>query len=106
MPNNDSFLGLLDDTMLNMPPHHMSLWSRSCLENISNLLDIQHVATYSEPLQERAWFKAALEGKFIASKLKRKFYYKFGFDEVFAKYIESSWQTIPGHTIMARFKKN
>ena len=26
VPNNDSFLGLLEDNWLNMPPHHMSLW--------------------------------------------------------------------------------
>lgn len=105
VPNNDSFLGLLDDTLLNMPPHHMSLWSRACLENVSTQLGVKHIATYIEPLQERGWFKASIEQKYLTGKLKRKLYYKFGFDEVLSKYIDSSWQTIPGHTIMARFKK-
>lgn len=105
VPNNDSFLGLLEDNWLNMPPHHMSLWSGACLEKISGLFGIHHVATYIEPLQERDWFKAALESKYLSGGLKRRFYYKFGFDEVLSKYIEDSWRSIPGHTIMARFKK-
>jgi 2-polyprenyl-3-methyl-5-hydroxy-6-metoxy-1,4-benzoquinol methylase len=105
VPNNDGFLGLQEYNWLNMPPHHMSLWGKACLENLAKLLSIEHISTYIEPLQEKEWFKGTLENAFLTGRLKRSLYYRLGFDEVLKKYIDSSWQSIPGHTIMVRFKK-
>lgn len=105
VPNNDSFLGLLEDNWLNMPPHHMSLWSRSCLEGLTNYFQIDYSHTFVEPLQELGWFKTAFERRHLRGRLKSFVYYRFGFDSVFEGYIHDSRKSIPGHTIMTAFTK-
>jgi 2-polyprenyl-3-methyl-5-hydroxy-6-metoxy-1,4-benzoquinol methylase len=105
VPNNDGFLGLIEENWLNMPPHHMTLWGKSCLEGISNRFCLEHVSTDVEPLQERAWYQAVFEKLYLKGRIRQFIYYKLGFDAVFRGYIDSSWMTIPGHTIVAVFRK-
>jgi 2-polyprenyl-3-methyl-5-hydroxy-6-metoxy-1,4-benzoquinol methylase len=51
VPNNDSFLGL-SVNYLNMPPHHMGLWSEKVFQSIAKIFNLKLVKVHFEPLQE------------------------------------------------------
>ena len=52
-----------------------------------------------------AWYQAVFERRHLKGRMHRYLYYKLGFDDVFKRYIDESWATIPGHTIMAAYLK-
>jgi len=105
VPNNDSFLGQLEDNWLNMPPHHMTLWSRACLEGIAPRFDLRHMATWTEPLQELGWYQTAQEQRYLRGWIQRTLYYRLGFDRFFREYITTAAPSIFGHTVLAHFLK-
>jgi 2-polyprenyl-3-methyl-5-hydroxy-6-metoxy-1,4-benzoquinol methylase len=49
VPNNDSFL--LADNLLNIPPHHMGLWTEASLRSLTRLFPLKVRTVYLEPLQ-------------------------------------------------------
>lgn len=51
VPNNDSFLGM-SVNYLNLPPHHMGLWSEEVFRNIAGIFNLKFVKVHFEPLQE------------------------------------------------------
>lgn len=105
VPNNDSFLGQTDADWLDMPPHHMSLWTRRCLEGIGPRFGVQHVATWVEPLQELDWYQSLQEDRHLRGRLQRMLYYRLGFDRFFRRFLAENAPTIAGHTLLARFVK-
>ncbi|MFN9331618.1 MAG: methyltransferase domain-containing protein, partial [Planctomycetota bacterium] len=105
VPNHDSFLGQAEDNWLDMPPHHMSLWSRACLEGLGPRFGVQHVATWLEPLQELDWYQAVQERNHLRGWLQRALYHRLGFDRFFRRYLAAAAPTIAGHTVLARFVK-
>lgn len=50
VPNEDSFVGLLDNAVLNMPPHHISRWDDTVLLNIGKIFDLSLVEMEHEML--------------------------------------------------------
>jgi 2-polyprenyl-3-methyl-5-hydroxy-6-metoxy-1,4-benzoquinol methylase len=52
VPNNDGFVGLDRNAVLNMPPHHMGLWTEQSLHALTRIfpLDLKHIDF--EPLAE------------------------------------------------------
>jgi 2-polyprenyl-3-methyl-5-hydroxy-6-metoxy-1,4-benzoquinol methylase len=105
VPNHDSFLGQAEDNWLDMPPHHMSLWSRACLEGLGPRFGVRHVATWLEPLQELDWYQAVQERTHLRGWLQRALYHRLGFDRFFRRYLAAAAPTIAGHTVLARFVK-
>lgn len=53
VPNNDSFLGLREMDVLNLPPHHMGLWNEESLINLCAYFPLEVSKVSYEPLQER-----------------------------------------------------
>ncbi len=51
VPNNDSFIALAKSDLLNMPPHHIGLWTEKSLKSLCHLLPIELVDIKFEPLQ-------------------------------------------------------
>jgi SAM-dependent methyltransferase len=51
VPNDDSFLGLDENNILNWPPHHMGLWNERLLRKLADLFSIRLDKIYIEPLQ-------------------------------------------------------
>lgn len=51
VPNNEGFLGLDDNNMLNFPPHHMGLWDETSLSFLSQVFPISLEHIFFEPLQ-------------------------------------------------------
>lgn len=52
VPNNDSFIGLDNKNIFNLPPHHMGLWDSTSLKNLEKFYPIKLTGVYYEPLQE------------------------------------------------------
>lgn len=52
VPNEDSFLGNIEGWSLNYPPHHVTKFTKHCLENIANLFDLKLLELDEEPLDK------------------------------------------------------
>jgi 2-polyprenyl-3-methyl-5-hydroxy-6-metoxy-1,4-benzoquinol methylase len=50
VPNNDSFLSLLTNDILNMPPHHITRWSNKSLKFVAECFDLELVTIEQEKL--------------------------------------------------------
>jgi SAM-dependent methyltransferase len=52
VPSEESFVGLLDNAVLNMPPHHVSRWDDKALSNVGKIFSLTLVAKEHEILSE------------------------------------------------------
>ena len=52
VPSADSFMSLVPNGILNMPPHHVSWWSEKTLSKLTNLFEIQLVDINHEKLAD------------------------------------------------------
>ncbi len=52
VPSEDSYLRYVQDSILNMPPHHVTRWSDVALKGIAKLLDLQIIDIYHEKVQD------------------------------------------------------
>lgn len=52
VPNEDSFLGNIEGWALNYPPHHVTKFTKHCLENIAKLFDLKILELDEEPLDK------------------------------------------------------
>lgn len=50
VPSRDSFLSLVENNWLNLPPHHLTLWSDRALESILSNVAISSVEVWHEPV--------------------------------------------------------
>ena len=104
VPNNDAFLRLDPDAVLNQPPHHMGLWNRESLTSLGSLLGLDVLAFEIEPLNETGWFQAVIESAYMGP-FQRRLFHRLGFGKVFARFVSENAHTIAGHTIVAFFRK-
>jgi 2-polyprenyl-3-methyl-5-hydroxy-6-metoxy-1,4-benzoquinol methylase len=119
-PNNQGFLSLMPDNILNMPPHHVTLLNRRTLEWIAEHWRLQIKNIVEEPLEHsdrrafarliwlyalgRFWRSSgrfALEGRGFrtASRISS------AMARLTAPLLGSVAAAIPGHTIMAIYQK-
>ena len=49
VPNQDGFLGRLRHNYLNMPPHHLTLWSKKPFEYVSDHFGVRMISYETEP---------------------------------------------------------
>jgi SAM-dependent methyltransferase len=63
VPNNNSFLGLDADNLLNMPPHHMCLWDATSLGNLCKVFNIKECGFMLEPQQNYHinWYNSVIK---------------------------------------------
>lgn len=52
VPSADSYLALVSNSILNMPPHHVSWWSDACLEYVANTFGLEIIAIEHEKLAD------------------------------------------------------
>ncbi len=104
VPNDDSFLRLDPDAVLNQPPHHMGLWNRKSLTAVAQIAGLDVHSFETEPLAETDWYQAVIERTYL-SKWQRRLFHRLGFAKVFQRYVKENAHTIAGHTIMAILKK-
>jgi 2-polyprenyl-3-methyl-5-hydroxy-6-metoxy-1,4-benzoquinol methylase len=105
VPNNDGFVGLDHDAVLNMPPHHMGLWTERSLRALTRFfpLELKHVEL--EPLAEVGWYASVMERRYITSAVLRSVYYRLGLSKLYRSWVEKRAHRISGHTIMAVYQK-
>lgn len=106
VPNDDSFLGLDENNILNWPPHHMGLWNECTMKKLPNILRLNLQKLYTEPLQSYhyEYFIA------VVSKNKRK-YRRWGClinafsDSLIRKWVYRSPFKIKGFTMIGEYTK-
>jgi len=110
VPNNNSFVRwYADEDLLNMPPHHMGLWTPSTLKNLEKYFSITLVKLKNEPLQQYHfdWYCKIVEQKIL---LKSKKLYSIlcslGFKNILKLFVTKFYFLIDGHTTVAVFQKN
>ena len=108
VPNNDSFMKDDPRGFLNMPPHHMGIWTKSVFESFPTFFPLELVATHTEELQplhypyyyHRVFGERLLPLKFFGRVLNKIIF------EILGKHlIARKAATITGHTLLAVFKK-
>lgn len=111
VPNNDSIIRDAKFNIMNMPPHHMGLWTEESLKMIGNEFNLQLVKVEYEPLQEHHfdWYlQTKFEktfGEYIGNHL-LELMERIGLSKFFIKYIKNRADSIQGHSILIVFKKN
>ncbi|WP_051189765.1 class I SAM-dependent methyltransferase [Daejeonella oryzae] len=109
VPNNKSFLRLDEWTLLNMPPHHMGLWTEKSLKNLENHFPIKLKAITFEPPQDyHSNFFASTINQYINKQYVRpyglvgKFANKF-FKKAILMYLNIKYPSLKNVTILAEF---
>lgn len=51
VPNQDGFIGELDRNFLNRPPHHATLWRKSCFEAVAECFGLEFVDYRTAPIE-------------------------------------------------------
>ena len=108
VPNNNSFFKYdrLND-ILNLPPHHMGLWEKKSLMNLSRSFNLRFETIRFEPLQHYhfKWYQGVMERRFIKNTYLKNVYSKFKLSKYFTRIIERKCHRIRGHTILAVYSK-
>lgn len=103
VPNNAGFVGRDDQAFLNMPPHHMGLWTPHSLSKLPDHFPMKLESICTEPLAEIDWY-AALTEKKIPPTL-RRVYFKLGAHLAYRKALSTLADRIHGHTVLAVYRK-
>jgi 2-polyprenyl-3-methyl-5-hydroxy-6-metoxy-1,4-benzoquinol methylase len=109
VPNNSSFMRwYADEDLLNMPPHHMGLWSPKSLRNLENYYPMSSIRIKNEPLQKYHydWYLTILENNLQQkSRILYNIFQKTGINRWLRLLIPYFSFLIKGHTTLAVFKK-
>jgi len=106
VPNNESYIKNLF-APLNMPPHHMGLWTEKSLTNLASLFNLQIKQFHREPLQKyhRDNYANSLINKFLKSETIIKKTIRW-FMKIIVKIIyQFVGRKIIGHTLLFEYKK-
>ncbi|MDD3877993.1 MAG: class I SAM-dependent methyltransferase [Bacteroidales bacterium] len=107
VPNNDSFIKDIPMNILNLPPHHMGLWSKESLTKLAEIVGLVPVNFYTEalsPLHVWSYYHVKIIrifGNNIFSKLMLIPLLPL----IWFKKSKGMNPSIEGHTILAVFKK-
>lgn len=108
VPNNASFIK--DQVLkLNLPPHHVGLWTPESIAMIGSVLPLRFEQHQYEPLPEGHlnWFLSTKEKNDIDKypRAIRTLYYRLGWRKWRLAKLRSALQTLQGQTILSVFTK-
>lgn len=109
VPNNDSYIKNLD-VALNMPPHHMGLWTKDTLVSLSKIFPLKVIEIHLEELQDYhvdgyIWSEKYSRGNKLVNRIKRKINALTGvYSKLKAEVLEKR-ESIIGHTNLIVFEK-
>jgi 2-polyprenyl-3-methyl-5-hydroxy-6-metoxy-1,4-benzoquinol methylase len=111
VPNNNSFIkdNQLSSKVLNMPPHHMGLWTPESLESLESLFNISLKEIYYEPLTERnvdVYLWNRVTKIFLGFSIFTKILWKLKFHAVLRRLLLKKENKIKGNSMLAVFEKN
>jgi len=75
VPNDDGFLGTTRNYSLNMPPHHVSKWTKQALTTLAEIHGLELRALIEEPIRafHREHFRAQTDiGHTVTAVYERK----------------------------------
>jgi 2-polyprenyl-3-methyl-5-hydroxy-6-metoxy-1,4-benzoquinol methylase len=110
VPNNDSVLLKTEQSLLNLPPHHMGLWNEGSLKSLERYFNIKLKSVHFEPLQKQHydWYTGIklkkYFGRFIANKI-MSIINILGLKKTIHKNLDKKAAEIIGHSIMAVYEK-
>lgn len=106
VPNNDSFIKLTKGGILNMPPHHMGLWDKKSLKNLTRIFNLKVQKIYYEPLQAYHfdWYIDSII-QYRGNYLTRVIFQKLLSRKLLKFVISKFYKFIHGHTIMVVYTK-
>jgi len=110
VPNNDAFIKYNQKDILNMPPHHMCLWTERSLKAIASKYNLELIEMQFEPLQEHhfSYYTRLTLERFLGktlSKIPMKLITMFNLKKSIEKYLSRKSDKINGHTILATYRK-
>lgn len=107
VPNNESFIKRDKNNILNMPPHHMGLWSERSLRKIAKLYGLRPVKVKFEPLQlyHVDWFVRTMLSAIFSSKVYNKLLAGSLFEMGCRWLIAKMRNSITGHSIYVYYEK-
>jgi 2-polyprenyl-3-methyl-5-hydroxy-6-metoxy-1,4-benzoquinol methylase len=108
VPNNDSFIK--DEVLkLNMPPHHVGLWTPKSIENIAKILPVIFKYHAYEPLLEGHlnWYLSVAEKQDVLkmNRIIKTLYFRLGFRKMRLKNLAKKRAELIGQTILSVFEK-
>jgi len=123
VPSADSFIANVTNNMLNMPPHHVTWWSKKSINYVAKLFDLEIIDIHEESLADihKRWYfshliKKSIEAylygdkyksKIMDSSIKHKVISKIA--SLGARFLEGGIldsSSLPfGHTITAVYRK-
>lgn len=109
VPNNDGFLKDDNYCFLNMPPHHMGLWDKQTFSSLQQFFPMELVKVEVEHLQPdhyRSYYQVYYGDKLRPLGLMGKIINKLVFELIAKWIIARKASNLPGHTIVAVFKKS
>jgi len=106
VPNDDSFVGMNKEAVLNGPPHHLSMWNRESLTAVADEFGLELLKLDLEPLNHPRWCQAEIEARYVPRGWRRSLWYRLGGADILRRYLEENARSIAGHTIMATYRKN
>lgn len=98
VPNQDSFIGLDDFNILDMPPHHMSKWNENALISLEKFFPLRLLELEFEPLQQYHY-------NYFTSVVRKKLKNDFHLHEIMAKISKEHPEKIRGHSVLAAYEK-
>jgi len=111
VPNNDSFIANIKGEYLNMPPHHMNLWTANSIERTAQHVGCKMLGYKLEPLQQyhQNWYVNSILSDNQSEiqkipKILRGYFYR-NLKRVLNNWVEQEAKNINGHTILAVYEK-
>ncbi|MDX1959892.1 MAG: class I SAM-dependent methyltransferase [Leptospiraceae bacterium] len=105
VPNNSSFIGEDTENILNMPPHHFSLWDKNVFMSLEKKFPIDLKKIYFEPIQVYHYeYFHNVKLKVLKSIFSKIFYENF-YKVIIFPLIKNFPSVIPGFTIIGEFEK-
>jgi 2-polyprenyl-3-methyl-5-hydroxy-6-metoxy-1,4-benzoquinol methylase len=111
VPNNDSYLkdNKLPSKVLNMPPHHMGLWTPASLKSLENIFNITLMDIYYEPLvgaNVDTYLWNSVNNFFFGFSLFTRAIWKFKIHNTLRFFLLKRAHKIKGNSMIAIFEKN
>ncbi|MBA3663506.1 MAG: class I SAM-dependent methyltransferase [Bacteroidetes bacterium] len=110
VPNNNSYMkdNKMYNKVLNMPPHHMGLWTYDSLKSLENIFDIKLIEVYYEPLiggnvDVYMWNK--VNRFFLGLSFFTKVVWKLRIHEIIRYFLNKKQNKIRGNSMLAVFEK-
>ena len=98
VPNYDSFIGLDEANPLEMPPHHMGMWTESALAKLADVFGLDVVSIECESLQ-------SYHIDYFANIAKRRIANVGTLHDMLHTLARTSHVELKGHTVVAVFRK-